>query len=184
MNKLLLVLGTALLLVGISPHNYAETPDGHLLEVKTKTFDGEIFNFPADLQGNPVTVLMLAISDSKEQGERQQQELLAWQAAIDASGGLPSGILVYHFPVLKDSFFLPSGIIRNAMADSYKDKVAPAQSGVLFIKNLDEFLASAGISMDDQATVVIVDGQANVLAQIKGTVTDEKLAALRSALKS
>jgi hypothetical protein len=153
-----------------------------LQEVKTKTFDGEKIIFPKDLKGQPLRVFFLAISNSKEGGERQQQELLAWQASIDESGGFPEGVLGYHFPVLQDSFFLPSGIIRNAMADSYKDKVPLSQAGVLFVKDLDTFLSSAGIELDDQATIVIVDPDARVLTQIKGTVSEEKLTALKQAL--
>lgn len=156
--------------------------EGQLIEVKTKTFDKEKFLFPDDLKGEPVSVLMLAISDEKEAGERQQKELLEWQTAIDASGGLPGGILSYHFPVLQNSFFLPTGIIRGAMKDSYQDKVPLSQAGVLFVKDLDLFLSSANLTLDDQATLLIVKPDGSILFQIKGTVDEDKLAQLRAAL--
>jgi hypothetical protein len=182
MKKTLLLLSTALLLMTTSLSSLSEQATGELLDVKTKTFDGEKFNFPEDLNGEPVSVLFLAISETKESGERQQQELLAWQTAIDESGGLPEGILAYHFPVLQDSFFLPSGIIRNAMAKSYEEKVPLNQAGVLFVKDLEKFVNSAGIALDDQATVITVDANGRVLAQIKGTYSETQLNTLRGSL--
>jgi hypothetical protein len=184
MKKILLLLSTALLLMTTSLSSLSEQATGELLDVKTKTFDGEKFNFPEDLKGQPVTVLFLAISESKESGERQQQELLTWQAAIDERGGLPEGILAYHYPVLQDSFFLPSGIIRNAMAKSYEEKVPLNQAGVLFVKDLEKFVNSAGIALDDQATVITVDSNGRVLTQIKGTYSEAQLASLRESLKA
>lgn len=184
MKKTILLLSTALLLMSTSLSSLAEPGTGQLLDVKTKTFDGEKFNFPEDLKGEPVSVLFLAISETKESGERQQQELLSWQAAIDETGGLPDGIVVYHFPALQDSFFLPSGIIRNAMAKSYKEKVPLNQAGVLFVKDLEKFLSSAGIVLDDQATIITVDTNGKVLTQIKGTYSEEKLSLLRENLQT
>ena len=59
-------------------------PEGSFEVVKTKTFDGEKFIFPKGMRGTAVNVVFLGMSNSQENGQLQQEQLLDWQAALDA----------------------------------------------------------------------------------------------------
>lgn len=150
--------------------------------VKAKDFSGSKITFPGNLTGASTYVLFLAMSETRDNGQVQMDQLLEWQSSIDESGGLPNDTKGYHYPVMESPPFFVKGIISSAMSDGYEGRVSPEQSGVLFVDDLNEFSAAAGLTLDDQPTVVIVKS-GKAVAQLKGTVNAERLEELYTLLK-
>jgi hypothetical protein len=108
-------------------------PEGSFEVVKTKTFDGEKFIFPKGMRGTAVNVVFLGMSNSQENGQLQQEQLLDWQAALDAEGVFSESIVAYHFPAMSSPPFFVKGLISNAMAKSYEGKLPMSQAGFCFL---------------------------------------------------
>jgi len=151
--------------------------------VKTKTFDGEKFVFPGDMRGTAVNVVFLGMSNSQDNGQLQQEQLLDWQAALDAEGVFSEAIVAYHFPAMSGPPFFVKGIISRAMSESYEDKVPMSQAGVLFLDDLAEFAAAADLPLDDLPTIVIADANGKPLKVFKGLVSDAGVAELAIAIR-
>ncbi len=160
-----------------------QEPDtGSFEQVKTKTFDKEKFIFPDDARGTQLNIFFLAMGADRDAGEAQQLALIDWHEALAARGVFSDAVMPYHFPVLAGVPFFVKGIITGAMRDTYAGKVPLDQAGVLFIKNLDSFAASAGLPLDEQATIVIATAEAIPLQFFKGEASppgvDEIVAAI------
>ena len=155
---------------------------GQLLQIESETFDGKDFTLPADLAGSKLNVLFLAMGKDQKNGQLQQDQLLAWQEAIDGSGGVPDGVVCYHFPIVENPPRLVRGIIRKAMRKSYEDKVPLNQAGVFYIDDMQAFASAGGLNPDAEPTIVIVTPKGQVLHQIKGAVSDDKLTELRQTI--
>jgi len=152
--------------------------------VKAKTFDKKKFRFPDDLQGNPVNILFLAMSNEREGGEEQQQDLLAWYASLKEAGAFSPSALPYHFIVMESPPFFVKGLITGAMRDVYEaGNVSPSQSAVFFVDDLSAFAASAGVPLDEQPTIVLTSTDGRPLAQFKGEVSEAGIAEVLNALK-
>ena len=106
----------------------------------------------------------------------QQEQLLDWQAALEAEQVFSDCVVPYHFPAMNSPPFFVKGIIARAMSESYEGKVPMAQAGVMYLDDLDEFAGAIGLQVDDQPTLVIADGQGKPLQVIKGTLSDSGLA--------
>jgi hypothetical protein len=157
--------------------------EGAAFEVtETETFDDEDFVFPNDCNGTTLNILFLALSDDQDNGQYQQEALLAWHAALEKEGAFSAAIKPYHFPVLESPPFFVKGIIANAMSKSYADRVPLDQAGVMFIDDLPEFAAAAKIPLDSQPTIVIASSDGTPLEMFKGEVSDEGLVALKAAI--
>jgi hypothetical protein len=159
-------------------------PEGSFEVVKTKTFDGEKFIFPKGMRGTAVNVVFLGMSNSQENGQLQQEQLLDWQAALDAEGVFSESIVAYHFPAMSSPPFFVKGLISNAMAKSYEGKLPMSQAGVLFLDDLAEFAAAAGLPLDDLPTIVIADANGKPLQVFKGLVSDAGVAELAIAIRA
>jgi hypothetical protein len=151
--------------------------------VKTKTFDGEKFVFPEGMRGTVVNVVFLGMSNSQDNGQLQQEQLLDWQAALDAEGLFSNAVMAYHFPAMSSPPFFVKGIISRAMSESYEGKVPMNQAGVLFLDDLAEFAAAADLPLDDQPTIVIADSKGKPLKVFKGVVSDAGVAELAVAIR-
>ena len=153
--------------------------------VKAKTFSKEKFVFPAGLKGARVNVLFLAMSDERENGQYQQEALLAWQAALDERDVLSDDVVAYHSPVLESPPFFVKGIIRSAMRDAYEGKVSLDNAAILFVDDLERFAASAQLALDSRPTVVIATDDGRPLRAFKGEVStqgvDDVVAAILAA---
>ncbi len=158
--------------------------DGSFEKVKTKTFDGEKFVFPQDMRGTKLNIVFLGMSNTQENGQLQQEQLLDWQAALEAEGVFSDTVVAYHFPAMSGPPFFVKGIISRAMSESYEGKVPMDQAGVLFLDDLEEFAAEAGLELDDQATIVIADSAGRPMVVFKGVLSDEGLAELVAAINS
>ena len=176
-------IASCLLITAVLTNTAIAEPLGKLETIKTKTFAGDKITFPQDLAGGTKYVLFLAMGADRDNGEEQMNELLDWQASITEQGGLPEGIIGYHFPVMESPPFFVKGIIRGAMSDSYEPTVSPEKSGVLFVDDLTQFAVTAGLTLDQEPTIALVDGEGNVLSQIKGNISPENIAALQALLK-
>ena len=64
-------------------------------------------------------------------------------------------------------------MIIGQMRESYEGKVPLDQASVLFIKDLNAFADSAGLTLDGQPTIVIVTADSMPLQSFKGEVSAE-----------
>jgi len=156
---------------------------GAVFEVtETETFDDEDFVFPDDCDGTKLNILFLALSDDQDNGQYQQEALLAWHAALEQGGVFSAAIKPYHFPVLESPPFFVKGIIANAMSESYEGKVPLDQAGVMFIKDLPGFAAAAKIPLDSKPTIVIASADGVPLEMFKGEVSEEGIATVKTTI--
>ena len=172
------------LLLAVTGLGAAEITGAKFAVVETETFDDEDFVFPDDCDGSRLNILFLALSDDQDNGQYQQEALLAWYAALEADGVFSDAIKPFHFPVLKSPPFFVKGIIAGAMSDSYEDKVPLDQAGVMFIKDLPEFAAVAKIPLDGKPTIIIASADGTPLELFKGDVSDDGLAAGKAAIST
>lgn len=150
-------------------------------DVETKTFDKKKFAFPDDFAAPKLNIVFLGMSADQDNGQYQQEALLAWHAALEEQGAFDADTLAYHFPVMESPPFFVKGIIRKAMAESYEGKVPLNQAGVLYVKDLEAFAAAAGLALDEQATIVLVTSDGQLHEVFKGEVSAEGVAAIRTA---
>ena len=162
----------------------ADAPSGTFLAVKAKTFSKDKFTFPASLKGARLNVLFLAMSEDRDNGQYQQEALLAWHAALESAGAFADDILAYHFPVLESPPFFVKGIIASAMRDSYKGKVPLEQAGVLYVDDLEAFAAAAELKLDARPTIVITAADGRPLHSVKGEVSPEGVQSLIAAIQA
>ena len=144
-------------------------------KVKTKTFSGEKFLFPQDIKGTPLSLLFLAMSSDRDNGQLQQKQLIEWHTVLEERNILNQNINSYHFPVMKSPPFFVKGIIRNAMAEVYEGTTALDQAGVLYVKNLAKFANQAGLTLDEKPTLVLLNDQGKILGEIKGSVSEDTI---------
>ena len=156
---------------------YAEFPT-----VKAKTFAGEKFIFPTDIKGSPLSLLFLAMAADRDNGQLQQQQLIEWHKALQQQGVLSAHITPYHFPVMKSPPFFVKGVIRNAMAEAYEGTADENLSGVLYVDNLQAFADSARLTLDDKPTLVLLSADGKLLAEIKGTLSEQRINALKDVI--
>ncbi|MGI9309152.1 MAG: hypothetical protein ACR2P6_07810 [Gammaproteobacteria bacterium] len=162
---------------------HAEEAAGAAFQVvETETFDDEDFIFPDDCNGSSLNILFLALSDDQDNGQYQQEALLAWHAALEAEGVFSAAVKPYHFPVLKSPPFFVKGIIAGAMSDSYEGKVPLDQAGVMFIKDLSDFAAAAKIPLDSKPTIIIASAEGVPQDMFKGEVGEDGIAAIKAAI--
>lgn len=159
-----------------------EMQTGEFVRVKAKTFDKEKFMFPDDVRGTRLNVFFLPMGGDRENGQAQQTALIAWHEALAERGVFSDEIMPYHFSVLAGVPFFVKGIIMNAMRDIYEGTVPLNQAGILFIKDLEAFADAAGLTLDEQPTIVIATSDAKPLKSFKGQVSaqgvDEIVAAI------
>ena len=101
MKHLKRLITACFLSITVASASIAAEPIAQLATVNAKTFDKEKFIFPADLTGGDKYLLFLAMGADRDNGETQMNQLLDWQNVIDDKGGLPVGIIAYHFPVME-----------------------------------------------------------------------------------
>ena len=181
MRKIPIVI-VGLILLGGFIGVVAADESGKFQEVKMKTFDKEKFVFPRDLRGPKLNILFLAMSADQDNGQYQQEALLAWHAQLAQQGVLTDEVLPYHFPVLESPPWFVKGIIVGAMRDAYEGNVPLDQAGVLYVDDLEAFAAAAQLALDGQPTVVLADTDAKPLRAFKGEVTPAAISEIRAAV--
>ncbi|MCC5861704.1 MAG: hypothetical protein JJT93_07330 [Gammaproteobacteria bacterium] len=164
------------------PGDDLPAPTGRFQSVTADTMDGAAFSFPEDLQGNPL-VIGVAMSTSRANGEYQQGVLLEWQAWLDAEGVLPPGAAVYHFPVIESPPRFIRGAIRRAMRRTFADRVPDDRAAMLFVDDSAAFAAAAGLTLDDEPTLVLAAADGRPRWLFKGGPDEANTAALRRALE-
>jgi len=141
------------------------------MEVETETFDKEDFLFPDDLAGSRLNVVYVAMSEDQDNGQYQGQVLMEWHTALAEQGVFDEQVVAYQFAVIKAPFFI-KGVIRNAMRDDFDGKFPLNRSGILFVKDLEEFAETAGLALDDQATIVFLSPDGRILSVFDGEPTE------------
>lgn len=152
------------------------------MEVASESMDGEAFVFPQDLRSEPYAIVGLAIGTGRANGEAQQAQLLEWQRWLDEAALLPPGVRVYHVPVIESPPRFIRGTIRRATRRTFEGLVPLDQAVLLFVDSSPAFAAAAGIEIDGEPTLVVIDRERRPLAQIKGGPSEENTTALRAAL--
>jgi len=153
-------------------------------EEKTKTADGENFLFPNDALRNGPAIFALTMGKDRDNGEVQQEEVIAWQTYFNENPNTVGLIPVYHFPVLSGVPFFIKGTIRNALYDYYTDVVDSAKVGVLFVSKTEKFAKQAEIPLDDECILVAVASDGSIAGYVKGMVTPAKVAQLQKVIAS
>jgi hypothetical protein len=180
--KPLAVLSVCILLsMGLLLPGDSTAQDVSFQQVELKTLDKQKFVFPDDLRATKVNIVLLALSEEQENGSWQGDALVEWYAALESEGVLSTEVMAWHFSVLKVPFFV-KGLIRGGMADTYKGKLPPSQAGPVFVKNVPEFAAQAGIALDGQPNIVLVAPSGEILQAFKGEVSPELLAQVVKAV--
>jgi len=168
--------------------NAGEPVEGSFPTIKMKTFGDEKFVFPSGMQGAQLNIVFLGMSETQDNGQLQQEQLLEWQVALEERGVFSPAVMGYHFPAMSSPPFFVKGIIANAMAESYEGKVPLNQSGVMYLDDLAEFAEESGLVLDEQPTIVIADSNGKPLQMFKGAVTpegvDEVVAAIEALVQS
>lgn len=152
-------------------------PGASFLSIEARTIGGTDFDFPSDALASGPALFALAMGTSRENGEVQQQHLLAWQTFLEASESPLKTLPLYHFPIIEAPGFV-HGIIRRGIAKSYEGTVAPHRAAVIFTKDTEKFAAAAAIPIDDQATVVLVLRDGTIAGFVKGLPSAESLQTL------
>jgi hypothetical protein len=152
------------------------------MQVETETLDEQEFIFPDDMQASSLNIVMLAMSEDKDNGSWQGDALLEWYAALDEAGILSDSVLGWHFSVMKVPFFV-KGLVRGGLTESYAGKIPPNQAGALFV-DPQKFVASAGLVLDDQPTIVLMTPDGDFLQTFKGEVSDEGISAIAAVVAS
>lgn len=145
--------------------------------VQARTIGGSSFNFPSDALAEGPALFAIAMGSSRENGELQQQHLLAWQKYIEASTSSLRSWPIYHLPVIEAPGFVHA-LIRRGIAKSYEALVDPSRAAVIFVKDTPRFAAAAGIPLDDRATIAVVLQDGRIAGFVKGLPTDETLGSL------
>jgi hypothetical protein len=177
LNKLPVLLATLLSLSILHSHAAGQLPT-----VESETLDEKEFVFPKDLKGEKQDVLLLAMTETMENGTAQQELLLKWEAAIRESGGLPNNQSAYYFIVMESPPFFVKGFIRKDMKEKYGKTVSLDKLGILFIDDIKDFSKSTGLALDGEPTIVVASKTGEPKIVIKGAVTPEKLQQLKAAL--
>ncbi len=149
----------------------ADTEGRGFPQVKAKTFDKEKFVFPDDLRATRLNVVFLAMTKDQDIGEHLQKALLDWQTALEQRDAFSDEVMAWHFSVLSGLPFFIKGVVTRAMRKEYEGKIPLDQAAVLFVDDLDEFAAAAGLIVDDQPTIVLTTSDARQLQSFKGEVT-------------
>jgi hypothetical protein len=172
---LLYILTTSLML------NAQAQELGVFQQIETETLDGEDFIFPDNLRAPSLNIVLLAISEEQDNGTWQGEALVDWYTALDAKSSLSEEVMAWHFSFMKVPFFV-KGFIRRGMAKDYEGKIPLDQAGPIFIKDVPGFAAEAGIAMDGQPSIVLVQPDGKLLQLFKGEATDENVAAVSKAV--
>jgi hypothetical protein len=154
---------------------------GVFQQIETETLDGEDFDFPSGLRAKSLNIVLLALSEEQENGTWQGEALVEWYAALDAKGLLNEDVMAWHFSFMKVPFFV-KGFVRRGMAKDYEGKIPLDQAGPIFIKDVPGFAAEAGIAMDGQPSIVLVQPDGKLLQFFKGEVTEENVAVVSKAV--
>lgn len=148
---------------------------------ETRTIGGTKFEFPTDALADGPVLFGLAMGTSRENGEVHQQELLQWQAFLNASGSALRDRPFYHFPIIDAPGFI-QGVIRRGIADSYEGTVGADQAAVIFVKNAKKFAEESAIPIDDRASVAVVLPSGRIAGYVKGLPSSESLRELESLI--
>jgi len=154
---------------------------GVFQQIETETLDGEDFIFPDNLRAPSLNIVLLAISEEQDNGTWQGEALVDWYTALDAKNSLSEEVMAWHFSFMKVPFFV-KGFIRRGMAKDYEGKIPLDQAGPIFIKDVPGFAAEAGIAMDGQPSIVLVQPDGKLLQLFKGEATDENVTAVSKAV--
>ena len=155
---------------------------GNFMAINTKTFDKEKFVFPSSFKGRKINLLFLGMSNDQDNGQALQLQLLDWHKALAERGAFSDDVMPYHFMAMNSPPFFVKGIIRNAMGEVYEGVVPANQGGVLYLDDLDAFAKSAGLTVDEQATIVLTSAKGKPIEVFKGPVSEEGLQSLTKAL--
>ncbi len=151
-------------------------------DLKTKTGEGKTITFPGDFLDGDSAIFAFVLSDSREGGERQQQELLLWHQQLISSPMYDPSVQIYHLPVIAGAPGFVKGFIRNGLAKVYSQTVSEENIAVLFVKDAEKFAKEAGLPFGQEAVVAVVDSGGDVKGWVQGEFTSRKLDEIFSLL--
>lgn len=153
---------------------------GSFPTIETRTVGNDQFVFPDQALEHGPALFAIALSESRSNGEVQQQKLLDWHEQLLAI----SDVRVYHVSVIQSPPRFVQGLIRRAIGKFYEDTVSGDHALILFIDDIESFASQAGFSIDDDPTIVLVDRSGNVLGFVKGEKTQRNINRLQELMTS
>lgn len=154
--------------------------------VESQTLDQADFRFPADALESPhenkPVLFAIAMSATQENGEEQQVQLMDWHQRLQSDSRVPDDLPIYHFAVIESPPFFVRGLIRRGIRRSLQGKVSDDRAAVLFVDSTLEFARTAGIPLDTQATMVVLNPDGSLRGYIKGDLTSQSWEQLLSLL--
>lgn len=148
---------------------------GSFPTIETRTIANDQFLFPDQALQDGPALFAIALSESRSNGEVQQQMLLDWHEQLLAFNDME----VFHVSVIQSPPRFVQGIIRRAIGKFYEDTVSGDHAVVLFLDDIESFASQAGFHIDDEPTIVVVDGSGEVMGFVKGEKTKGNISRLQ-----
>ena len=145
-------------------------------EVHGTSFANQAVNLPAALQGKAAGVLVIGFS----RGSRE--EVTVWARRIAADYRTSPVVAYYELPIVAGVPGFVRGVVLRSIKSSTPERAQPRVVPVA--NNEAGWKAITHYSQPDDAYLLVVDNQGNVVWQTQGQPTDTTYAALKQQVES
>ncbi|WP_353068112.1 hypothetical protein RBB75_10835 [Tunturibacter empetritectus] len=145
-------------------------------EVRGTSFANQAVNLPAALQGKTAGILVIGFS----RGSRE--EVTGWARRIAADYRTSPVVAYYELPVVAAVPGFVRGVVLRSIKSSTPERAQPRVVPVA--NNEAGWKAITHYSQPDDAYLLVVDNQGNVMWQTQGQPTDTAYAALKQQVES
>jgi hypothetical protein len=148
----------------------------HIPEVHGTSFANQAVNLPAALHGKAAGILVIGFS----RGSRE--EVTGWATKIAADYRTSPVVAYYELPVVAGVPGFVRGVVLRSIRSSTPERAQPRVVPV--VNDEAGWRAITHYSQPDDAYLLVVDGQGNVVWQTQGQPTDTAYAALKQQVES
>jgi len=154
----------------------SQQPAAHFPVVKSDNLEGRTFTLPTDFGGER-NVVFVAFQ------REQQKDVDTWVPFVTKQIAANPGTEYYELPTIKRMIGLMKWTINKGMSGGIPDKAAREHTITLYIDK-EPFKRALEIPDEKVIHVLIVDRAGTVLWRTSGLFSDEKGAALATALRA
>ena len=154
----------------------SQQPAAHFPVVKSDNLEGRTFTLPTDFGGER-NVVFVAFQ------REQQKDVDTWVPFVTKQIAANPGTEYYELPTIKRMIGLMKWTINKGMSGGIPDKAAREHTITLYIDK-EPFKRALEIPDEKVIQVLIVDRAGTVLWRTSGLFSDEKGAALATALRA
>ena len=154
----------------------SQQPAAHFPVVKSDNLEGRTFTLPTDFGGER-NVVFVAFQ------REQQKDVDTWVPFVTKQIAANPGTEYYELPTIKRMIGLMKWTINKGMSGGIPDKAAREHTITLYIDK-EPFKRALEIPDEKVIHVLIVDRAGSVLWRTSGLFSDEKGAALATALRA